>query len=336
MNAHLIFDHCGTRYAIAAKAVETTFWLPEMSPLEDLPTCFVGLMNLHEEVIPLVDLGVKFGRPIQSYRVDQSVVLLKQQERKLGLIVDEVIDLQRFEPDVIEPYVELIPAHDYRMDGVIQGCVRWEDAVLILLDAEELFRLLLSHEPLVSAGDCVQESFAHSAAFDGLTEFERDKLRQRTRLLAQPHTTQNETERTYALIDIDGTRFGIDSTQVSEFTRLTQITPIPCCPSHILGCVNLRGDVLPVLDLSTLLLNRTAESYRHLVVVRTDAGMLALAVHQVLDIRSYPSQATESLQGQAYGLPHCVQLLRDQDGVAGVIDLAQLMKDGSLEVNETV
>ena len=330
MANHLLFEFRGTRYAIAADAVQTTFWLPELSPLEDLPAYFVGLVNLHGRVVPIVDLGLRFGYPAQPYRLDQSVVLLEENGRLLGLVADQVRDLVEIPPSSIEPYIQLEGEPPAQAPRVISGTAKWDDAVLIVLDVPALLRLVMqtSTEPL-GAKETTDR-------FCDLSQQELDKLRQRTQRLAQlPEQTADDSN-LFALVRIGSGRFAIELDHVSEFTHLGACTTIPCCPPHILGCMNLRGAILTVIDVAPLVLGQPQRDYPDVVVLRQGEHLLGLAIHQVLDIRAYPADAATALSGQAYGEQHCKTLLYDDSGAAGVLDLAALLHQGLLEVNEQI
>ena len=47
---------------------------------------------------------------------------------------------------------------------------------------------------------------------------------------------------------LDEVEFGLDIDRVQEITPRTDITPVPGAPSFVLGIVNLRGSIIPVLD----------------------------------------------------------------------------------------
>lgn len=49
--------------------------------------------------------------------------------------------------------------------------------------------------------------------------------------------------------DVGGDDFGIDIHAVKEVIRLGEITPLPRAPSFLKGVINLRGDVIPIIDL---------------------------------------------------------------------------------------
>ena len=47
---------------------------------------------------------------------------------------------------------------------------------------------------------------------------------------------------------LDGETYGINVMQVQEVLRYTEIAPVPGAPSYVLGIINLRGNVVTVLD----------------------------------------------------------------------------------------
>jgi purine-binding chemotaxis protein CheW len=53
----------------------------------------------------------------------------------------------------------------------------------------------------------------------------------------------------YLTIALAGESYGIAVLQVREIIRLPKITPVPQMPSHVKGVINLRGRVIPIVDL---------------------------------------------------------------------------------------
>jgi purine-binding chemotaxis protein CheW len=53
----------------------------------------------------------------------------------------------------------------------------------------------------------------------------------------------------YLTFGIQRESYGIDVLQVREIIRMTNITPVPQMPDYVLGVINLRGKIIPVMDL---------------------------------------------------------------------------------------
>jgi purine-binding chemotaxis protein CheW len=86
--------------------------------------------------------------------------------------------------------------------------------------------------------------------------------------------------------EIGDRRLGIDIMAVREIRAWSPATPLPNVPAHVRGVVNLRGVVLPVLDLRRRLGWGTTEpGGRHVIIVVRVAGQLqGLIVDAVSDI----------------------------------------------------
>jgi len=53
----------------------------------------------------------------------------------------------------------------------------------------------------------------------------------------------------YLTFSLQGEEFGLQILKVREIIGLVDITPVPNTPAHVLGVINLRGKVIPVVDL---------------------------------------------------------------------------------------
>ena len=74
---------------------------------------------------------------------------------------------------------------------------------------------------------------------------------------------------------------------VREIAPLGRISPLPGAPAALLGVWNLRGDVMAVVDLASLL-GIEPGSRRRIVVVEREEQRAGLAVADVLDVASLP------------------------------------------------
>ena len=62
-----------------------------------------------------------------------------------------------------------------------------------------------------------------------------------------------------AVVELGDELFGVELAAVQEFCEIVQLTPIPCCPPHILGAISLRGDLVTLIDPRAALPGRVAE-----------------------------------------------------------------------------
>lgn len=96
--------------------------------------------------------------------------------------------------------------------------------------------------------------------------------------------------------------FCIDIRTVREIRGWTPATPLPQAPDYIRGIINLRGMIMPVIDLRCRLgLGMTEPSSRHVIVVVQDkgrsAGLLVDGVQETFTIAASLPQDPPSLGG---------------------------------------
>lgn len=80
--------------------------------------------------------------------------------------------------------------------------------------------------------------------------------------------------------------FCVNIMQVREIRGWTPATPLPHSPHYVVGVINLRGAVLPIVDLAVRLgLRRTEPTVRHvIIVVQTRTKVVGLLVDAVSDV----------------------------------------------------
>lgn len=89
-------------------------------------------------------------------------------------------------------------------------------------------------------------------------------------------------------------------TQVVETMRLLPIEPLANTPSFVLGLSVIRGDPVPVVDAARLLGAKAGVGTR-LITLRTDTRQVALAVDEVIGVRTIPNDELHSLPPLLHG-----------------------------------
>jgi purine-binding chemotaxis protein CheW len=106
--------------------------------------------------------------------------------------------------------------------------------------------------------------------------------------------------------------FCIDIMNIREIRGWTPPTPLPHSPDYVRGLINLRGSVLPIVDLSRRLglSTREATSRDVIIVVMVDDQLIGLVVDGVSDILTVkqdefqptPSIGSDTAQGYVQGI----------------------------------
>ena len=104
---------------------------------------------------------------------------------------------------------------------------------------------------------------------------------------------------TFLLLDEE---YGIDILQVQEIKNYSHITPIPNTPPYVKGAMNLRGTVVPIVDLRCKFDMPEAEYNQYTVIIvvmiqERVVGMVVDAVSDVLNVGSEDFEPAPSLGG---------------------------------------
>lgn len=104
---------------------------------------------------------------------------------------------------------------------------------------------------------------------------------------------ENESRAQYLTFHLGEEEYGIEILRVQEIKRYPAVTPIPNSPPHIKGVMNLRGSVVPILDLRTRFGLPAVEHTRFTVIIVVTVGtkVVGLVVDSVSDVLAFtPSQ----------------------------------------------
>lgn len=149
----------------------------------------------------------------------------------------------------------------------------------------------------------------------------------------------------YLTFDLGKEEYGIGILQVREIIGLMEITAVPHTPSYIKGVINLRGSVIPVMDLRSKF-NMESQEYNErtcIIVVEVHGGsgtilvgMIVDSVSEVLNIADSEIEPPPSFGGNEVetgnflGMAKIkgdVKILLDIDKVIGESGLGELGKE---------
>lgn len=85
--------------------------------------------------------------------------------------------------------------------------------------------------------------------------------------------------------------YGINVMQVQEVLKVTEIAPVPGAPSYVLGIINLRGNVVTVVDTRSRfgLMSKEVDDLSRIVIIESDkqvVGILVDSVAEVVELRA--------------------------------------------------
>jgi len=152
---------------------------------------------------------------------------------------------------------------------------------------------------------------------------------------ARPYETS--FERQYCVFRAGRERFCISVLQMEEVVEWPAVTPVPLSPAFLMGVFNLRGTIVPVIDIAFAEGRRPDLKPRHVVVaaLQQESGQEVMRLGIAADEVIGTFAATEPLQVKdaPRELSHCCGMLRHEtDRLALALDLKRLTEAFSVGV----
>ena len=132
-------------------------------------------------------------------------------------------------------------------------------------------------------------------------------------------------------------RYGVETAFVSAIHPLTNLTPLPCTPAFVPGIVNLRGEIVSVIDLKKFfdLPEQGLTDLNKVIVLQSDAMRFSLLADVVLGVRRVPVAEIQAALPTLTGIRE--QYLKGVTSERTIIlDAAKLLADGKIVVQEQV
>jgi len=81
-------------------------------------------------------------------------------------------------------------------------------------------------------------------------------------------------------------KYGINVMLVQEVLRITEIAPVPGAPPYVLGIINLRGNVVTVIDTRNRfgLMSKETDDSSRIVIIETDDHIIGILVDSVAEV----------------------------------------------------
>lgn len=330
MPPYLLFSLNGARYGVEAKSVLEITWLPELTPAEEAPPHIAGVVNLRGKIEPVMNLGLRLGHPPQRYQLSDSIVILQADGVTMGVIVSEVSDVVGIPASAIEPP----PHYDAESPEQIHflaGNAKVGEEIVMLLDVPRLI-----HAPALSASGVAASPLTYFCP--DATDKERTVFRTRAHNLMQEEESMEAAERiALSIIQLGEECFGVGLDVVREFCHLRRVTPIPCCPPHIAGNMNLRGDILTLVDIRGLLNIPAGDAAAEVMVVESGELSIGVPVDKVLEvIYLRPADIASLPAAHAEKNEYCKGVAHYGASMVSILDMQKILTKGGLDVEEEV
>jgi purine-binding chemotaxis protein CheW len=126
------FKLSGESYGIESVFVREVFKLTDLTFLPGVPSYILGIVNVHGQILPVMDLKIFFNLPVNGLSELNKVIILSNDQMEFGILADEIIRTCLISREELFPVPVTITGIGERyLKGVTKG-------QLIILSAENL------------------------------------------------------------------------------------------------------------------------------------------------------------------------------------------------------
>lgn len=127
----LIFCINGEYYATDIMEVERILGYEEPTKLPDSPIFVEGVINYEGNILPIISMARRFNLPLSEKSNDCKIIVSKQQESKVGIIVDVVSEVRDVKVENIETPPEIVAGISKRY---MRGLIKIDNKIIIFLN----------------------------------------------------------------------------------------------------------------------------------------------------------------------------------------------------------
>jgi purine-binding chemotaxis protein CheW len=261
----------GEEYAIPIESVQEIVLVPEhITKVPNSESTILGIMNLRNKVLPLASLRRLFGIPEESLTEQSRIVVLSLGELSVGIVVDNVREVLRVPEALIEPVPPIIVQNETNFE-ITEICR--------LNDGKRLVSII-----------SVTNLFKHKDIKEVLSSMEEKKE------LEETQEEMLEEEEQFVIFKLKNQEYAVPIENVQEIVRVPEeLTRVPKTPDFVEGVINLRGSVLPVIDLRKRfdLPEKQRDDHQRILVFVFDNVSIGFIVDSVSEVLKIPKSVIQ-------------------------------------------
>ena len=134
----ILFQIAGSTYGVRSGSVNQVEMIEHVTPLPGAPQYVDGVIFTRGQVIPAINLRLRFGFEKAPYDVRSRLVVVNPAGRRVGLVVDAAREFVHIPVSAIRPPHEVI---DDVNDKYLEGIATLGDRIILILNIEEVVAL---------------------------------------------------------------------------------------------------------------------------------------------------------------------------------------------------
>jgi purine-binding chemotaxis protein CheW len=343
----MIFSLEKRLYAAPAESIVEVIKLPLLNIPEYLPDYIVGILNLRGNIINILDIRSFLGMPFKQYSKDDCILVLKHKEITWGLIVDSVSNVMNISSDQVSatPYglkETTLIKHVAKTDEGLLGVLNLDFISSIVVSADDKLSLEEIKEQLnlpviKQLPDKIEHKFDTDNKSLEVFQKRARELQKELNLTIEKEKAQDQRFVTFLL---NNEMYAISLKYIREFSKIINLSRVPCVPEFYIGLNNLRGEFIPVLDIKGFLgiAQTKITDKTKIIFVKTSRMQIGIIVDEVFDIikvsadRINKSGVTQ-MDKSKYTAG---EIIFEDNKVINIFDLDKFLQDERLVIEEAV
>jgi len=257
-------------YAIGIMMVKEIIRVPQIVKIPNCEAFIEGVVSLRSLVLPIINLRTCFGMEYMEINDRTRILVVDMGSFTAGLLVDKVSEVLRIPTSIIQPPPKFTSQNVEQLKGVAK--------------LNNGNRMILVLEPSKLVSDVQINSISEINEIPEQITDEKSMIR------------QSIEEEQLVTFKIDMEEYGIKIANVQEINRMTNITKVPRAPACIEGIVNLRGNIIPALNLRRLfnLTDKQVSDATRIIIVDFEGRKTGIVVDSVSEVLRFDKALIEA------------------------------------------
>ena len=296
-------------YAFDIMHVKEIIRVQQITALPNVAAYIEGVLAIRNQLLPIINMRMFLGLENIAINDQSRIIIVDLGQLSVGFRVDKVSEVISIARNIIEPPPLVFSEEEA---GQIRGIAKLNDGKRLLM---------CLNAPQMLPAEIIQKLSGETTAEAGVAIKQTNKIIEEEQLVT---------------FKLGNEEFGIKITDVQEINRMTDITHMPNAPVYIDGLVNLRGNIIPVLNLRRRfgLTEKQRDDATRIIIVdvgNNKTGVMVDAVSEVLRFESSLVEDTPQIVSEHLDAKYIsgVGKLNDGKRMIMIIDLVQVLKIGA-------
>ncbi len=135
---YILFEVAGTTFGVSSRSVQQMEMIEHITPLPNAPPFVDGVVFTRGEVIPAVNLRVRFGFNRIPHTTRTRLIVTNTNGRTIGLLVDSAREFMSISNEAVQPPPDSMTGLSGKY---LKGIVTIGDRVVLIIDLDELVKV---------------------------------------------------------------------------------------------------------------------------------------------------------------------------------------------------